>query len=90
MGQKVYPSDFLPHTKRLIRPDKDRVELMAERLELGLDIWTGEPLDGTDAENWARLQDRIEEYAPVLTPAEIDELTQLINQCNDVYFFLGE
>lgn len=34
-----------------------RVGLMADRYRLGLDIWSGKPLVGNDADNWLRLQE---------------------------------
>lgn len=35
---------------------ESRVKLLTERFEQGLDLFTGEPLKGTDKDEWTKLQ----------------------------------
>ena len=50
-----------------------QTKLLAERMENGLDLWSGQPLSGLDADNWVRIQDQMSEQEPVLTPTEVSE-----------------
>lgn len=57
---------------------QDRVELLAERVANGLDIWSGKPLEGIDADDWVRNQDEAFEVERVLSPQEADEVAKAI------------
>jgi gluconate kinase len=38
------------------------VDVMAQRFELGLDLWTGEPLTDRDRRDWEKLQKQLEDF----------------------------
>ncbi len=64
-----------------------RISILSERVEKGLDLWTGQPLVGGDADNWCRIQDQVEEQEPSLTEAEIIELQAASKWFAEVRFF---
>ena len=50
-GEKKDPN------KEYVKAKNPTVELYAERWEQGLDIWTGEPLEGGALKDWERQRD---------------------------------
>jgi hypothetical protein len=44
--------------KEYVKAKNPSVELYAERWEQGLDIWTGEPLEGADLADWNNQRSR--------------------------------
>jgi hypothetical protein len=44
--------------KEYVKAKNPNVELYAERWEQGLDIWTGEPLEGADLADWNNQRSR--------------------------------
>jgi hypothetical protein len=70
-----YPIASATHEKRE-RPSDEDINLMAERVANGLDIWSGSPLTGQDADNWVRVQDEAREFVEPLTEEEFEDVVE--------------
>lgn len=63
------------------RPSKEQVDEMVYRHENGLDLWTGRPLEGDDADSWLRLSYRMEVEYPDVDEEVFDAFEWLETQC---------
>lgn len=72
---KLPRPDSRSHKKKK-RPSEEQFQLMAERVEQGLDIFTGQPLQGYDAESSAQFRNGQTEQPPQLSPRELKELQE--------------
>ena len=54
----IGPNTSTDPKKEYVKTKNPNVELYAERWEQGLDIWTGEPLEGRDLRDWQNQRSR--------------------------------
>ena len=54
----IGPMTSIDPKKEYVKTKNPNVELYAERWEQGLDIWTGEPLEGADLADWNNQRSR--------------------------------
>jgi len=54
----IGPNTATDPKKEYVKTKNPNVELYAERWEQGLDIWTGEPLEGADLADWNNQRSR--------------------------------
>lgn len=56
-----------------------RIEEFARRYDNGLDLWTGEPLEGEDADSWLQLEYKLVEPDPTLSDSDKLKLLEVAN-----------
>lgn len=54
----IGPMTSIDPKKEYVKTKSPNVELYAKRWEQGLDIWTGEPLEGADLADWNNQRSR--------------------------------
>ena len=55
------------------------IEELIRRRENGLDLWTGEPLEGMDADDWLQNEYQLGEEPRILSDEDLSALREVIN-----------